>query len=424
MPATASPSSATEAFRQLGRLLAGITLRAEERAKATHSRFNVFTTLLKENDEVRLHTRFLHALLDPEGLHDCGPRFLELFLKRIPLDEGEAAVIESIPGAEDGWAAKKEAGRSKGFGQIDLLLEHRRFGIAIENKIHAYEQPGQLASYASFLRARYGENFLLLFLTLDGKESETHGGERYLKLSYADHVLPWLDDCLRETYAIIPVNQMLLQYREVVRSLTGKTLETAMMKPVVDFVSLNPDIIRHREAWYEAVDQAKSLFLDRVAEAIIDGLPANFQAMMHPENDEGRFGTHMGGVIIRGEGKDRILPEPFEVYLENSTEDGELCLGVFAGYDGDPLSDDHKRWLGRVRAEWSINPVGAEALENKPTIPWPLGWLVLDSLDDERVADMMETGCFDDLVAGFIGRIVDFATTIERTTSAVGKTTP
>jgi hypothetical protein len=424
MPATASPSSATEAFRQLGRLLAGITLRAEERAKATHSRFNVFTTLLKENDEVRLHTRFLHALLDPEGLHDCGPRFLELFLKRIPLEEGQAAAIPSIPSAEDGWAAKKEAGRSKGFGQIDLLLEHRRFGIAIENKIHAYEQPGQLASYASFLRARYGENFLLLFLTLDGKESETHGGERYLKLSYADHILPWLDDCLRETYAIIPVNQMLLQYREVVRSLTGKTLETAMMKPVVDFVSLNPDIIRHREAWYEAVDQAKSLFLDRIAKAVIDGLPGDYKGTLHPENDEGRFGAEWGGLLIRGKGDRRLLPEPFEVYLENSTDEENLCVGVFAECEETPLSGAQQKWLNAVRAAWQLTPVGAEALDNKPTRPWPLGWIVLDTLGDERVAEMMEPGRFDDLVAGFIDRIVDFATTIERTTSAVGETTP
>lgn len=424
MPATVSPSSATEAFRQLGRLLAGITLRAEERAKATHSRFNVFTTLLKENDEVRLHTRFLHALLDPEGLHDCGPRFLELFLKRIPLDEGEAAAVQSIPGAADGWAAKKEAGRSKGFGQIDLLLEHRRFGIAIENKIHAYEQPGQLASYASFLRARYGENFLLLFLTLDCKESETHGGERYLKLSYADHILPWLDECLRETYAIIPVNQLLLQYREVVRSLTGKTLETAMMKPVVDFVSLNPDIIRHRKSWVVAVDRAKALFLDRLAQGIIDRLPGDFQIVMDPENEEGRFSSDWGGLFIRGKDGAPLLPAPLEVCFENSTGDDELSLGVFAGYEKAPLSKDMLEWLALLKSIWEIDPLGAEALDNGVNPGWPLGWLTVGKLDDEGIADMLEPGRFDESVAAFVTSIEELVAALQRAIALVGESPP
>lgn len=424
MPTTAGisttiASSASEVFGQLGRLLGEISLRAEERAKSTHSRFNVFTTLLREDDEIRLHTRFLHSLLDPFGLHDCGPIFLDLFLKRLPYAEGNPDLRSAIPASDSGWSVKKEAGRNKGFGQIDLLLEHRQFGIAIENKIKAREQPFQLASYASYLRHRHADRCLLIYLTLNGKKSDTHGGASYMMLSYAEHILPWLDDCLRATYSSIPVNQMLLQYRQVVRSLTGKTLEGTLMKPIVDFISATPDLIRHREAWYKAVDDAKALILDRVSDEIAGRLPDDLQVLMEPENDEGRFGTDWGRLYVRTQNNQRLLPEPFELCLENSTDDNELSFGVHAGYDKPPLSADMQRWLERVKAEWSLDPVGAEALENKPNLGWPLGWITLGRIDDDGVAGLIEPGHFAESVTNFVEHIVECVKALRRIASEV-----
>ena len=43
--------------------------------------FNLFTTLLKPNDELRLHSRFLNFLLNPNGEHCQGSLFLDLFLE-------------------------------------------------------------------------------------------------------------------------------------------------------------------------------------------------------------------------------------------------------------------------------------------------------------------------------------------------------
>ena len=39
--------------------------------------FNLFTTLLDKSDEVRLHSRFLHFLLDPTAEHSQGALFQE-----------------------------------------------------------------------------------------------------------------------------------------------------------------------------------------------------------------------------------------------------------------------------------------------------------------------------------------------------------
>ena len=45
--------------------------------------FNIFTTLLSVHDEVRLHSRFLAAMLNPKGSHAQGSLFLKLFLQPI-----------------------------------------------------------------------------------------------------------------------------------------------------------------------------------------------------------------------------------------------------------------------------------------------------------------------------------------------------
>src|SRR5438046_832839 len=91
------PTFPTRALEQLLEMLREAETRADERSKVTHERFNVFTTLLEAHDEVRLHTRFLHCLLDPKGCHDCESLFLDLF----------SATLAEFPGVNhDGFPAR------------------------------------------------------------------------------------------------------------------------------------------------------------------------------------------------------------------------------------------------------------------------------------------------------------------------------
>ena len=83
----------------------------------------------------------------------------------------------------------KEAFRPP-YGQIDLLLEQPRFGLAIENKINAAEQPEQLEIYCKYLADKFGDNALLIYLTRDGKKGSSHGGRPYFRISYDIHISP------------------------------------------------------------------------------------------------------------------------------------------------------------------------------------------------------------------------------------------
>jgi hypothetical protein len=405
---------ASDAFRQMVRMIAETHLRAEERAKATHGRFNIFSTLLRENDEVRLHTRFLHCLLDPQGLHDCGPLFLDLFLKMLADFPGFDDADEEVPfyfPAAGAWTVGKETGRSSGFGQIDLLLEHREVGIAIENKIHALEGTGQLASYAKFLRGRYGKNASLIFLTLDGRKSFTHEGADYVRISYRHHILRWLESCLRDTYSIIPVNQMLLQYREVVRKLTGQTMQAAMMKPIAEFVTNHSEIIRYRAQWNAAVEEAKSRFMDRIGESLIESLGSDFQVGFDPENENDRFSTQNSGIIIRRKDGGGIVPGRFSVYVENDCD--VLAAGVFVDYEKNKLSGEESHWVESIKAMWADDSEWLESIEIGPTPAWPLGWInLLDDLSDEGFAKIMEEP-FTRLIERLTERIRSYLTSLE-----------
>ncbi len=343
--------SALLPFREVSKLLSDAHIRAEVRAKATHERFNVFTTVLKATDEVRLHTRFIHCLLDPKGSHDCGSLFLDLFFETLNLSQGFDHLGNKTsfdaPGRNLLWTVFKEASRS-GFGQMDILLESSGQGIAIENKIDAHEQPNQVSFYAKYLERRFGKNSLVIYLTLNGKQSYTAEGERYLRISYAEHILAWLEKCLQKTYRIIPINQVLLQYREVVRQLTNRTLDVENMQTIVQFVIDNPDIIRFRSEIAQASEAAIQQTWDLIEKGIISGLPENYEISVGRHAERGRFGNGLSAAIVIAPEPGNVLHEaPFEIWAEQ--DESDFGVGVVPRGDWDNLSTQDELLFQKMR---------------------------------------------------------------------------
>lgn len=376
-------------------LLMEVHARAEERARALHERFNIFTTLLKADDEVRLHTRFLHMLLDPVGLHDCDEIFLNLFFETLAqrpgLNHNDEPTIWQAPPASKAWAVKKEVGRTDGHGQIDLLMLHPSFAIAIENKIHAKEQLSQLGGYGKFLKNRRGDAFHLLYLTKDGKKSASHDGVPYARISYVDHILPWLESCLRETYRIIPVNQALQQYREVVRRITDQPTESKNMKPIIDFVTLNPSVIRFRKDLVSAVDEAKALFLDQLAEGLMNELKLHYKVRLRDDLTKGRFGLDPHGDIFIEMQEDHLMKSaPFQICVEHDTDWESLLIGVFVEECKLPLGDGDALLIHQLQQQMAEYSTIHGYHQEEPTDSWPLGWHnLLEDLNDEGFAELM-----------------------------------
>jgi hypothetical protein len=389
-----------EQLRTVITILSEARSRADERARATHERFNIFTTLLSPYNEVRLHTRFLHCLLDPKGYHDCGRLFLDLFLSTLTelpgLDHEDNALSFELP-CDATWTVQKEVFLSP-YGQINLLIERNGFGIAIENKIFAGEQDEQLARYANYLTDSCGEMGHLIYLTLDGKKSSTDANVGYSRISYATHILNWLDKCLRETYDIVPINQVLLQYRRLVRDLTGKTAGSDFMNTISDFITQHPDIVRFNQQFNDGIAGARAAFLDRLADGIIKELEGDLHVRFRSNPSQRRFGMDNNGALI-------ITPSPasplcdahLEICVEHIAKFKGLVVGIESKYDKPESSTDHQDLFARLneilnRQSKAVRYHKADPQPSSRETYWPTGWHnLIYPIDDEMLATLLET---------------------------------
>lgn len=403
--------SQLQQLQSLSRLITELQIRSDERAAAAHLNFNVFTTLLQAHDEVRLHTRFIHSLLNPSGSHDCGDLFLRLFFE---------VVDQDAEYADFNFTVRKEA--STGHGQIDLLLDSPTFGIAIENKLYAAEQHRQLDRYAEHLNSNYGENHLLLYLTLDGKESQSEGRVDYLTLSYNEHILAWVEKCLQATYAIIPINQVLLQYRHVVQNLTGENLEQQAMQKISEHLLANPELIRMKSAYVEGVAEVKATALDRLAEDIISQLKPHHPAKLREGMIDNRFGRDSFGSI-------RILPTqgPFsatkyQIVIERIEKWSALVIGIESKFNSPALSQTETALLSKLNElllqEQDLN--GLHKADPQKTWNgeyWPVGWHdILQGwvLTDDEIIRLLNTPQREELADEVVQKAVHHIKLLEK----------
>ena len=73
----------TNTIENLLSQVSSITQKYDEIAYATGEKFNIFSVLKLETDEVRLHSRLIGELLNPRGNHGQEELFLKLFIKSI-----------------------------------------------------------------------------------------------------------------------------------------------------------------------------------------------------------------------------------------------------------------------------------------------------------------------------------------------------
>ena len=195
--------------------------------------FNVFSALNMCSDEVRLHSRLLATLLNPEANHGLGNEFLKLFLIALGLPEDYITHCkEQIVERPIGEVTETNGGR------IDIILEDREHAVIIENKIYAGDQPNQLLRYYNYGVKTFGENnFKLVYLTLYGNEPspDSLGGEdfEFIKLSYAQDILKLLEDFV-PTQPQKPVHRTIKDYITIIKQLTHQDMETKYQQSIIE----------------------------------------------------------------------------------------------------------------------------------------------------------------------------------------------
>jgi hypothetical protein len=382
-------------YQTVAKITRDSVIRSETHAKAARLRFNVFSCLLKENDEVRLHTRFLHCLLNPEGYHDCGSLFLDLFfemLKDPKIRDGSDNETENpILLPKQKWAVKKETRRGD-YGQIDLLIECKEFGIAIENKIDAKEQHEQLFSYADYLESqygKYGERHLLIYLTLDGKKGYTAGSKNYIRISYARHVLAWIEECLKATYQFPPINQVLIQYRSLVMKITHQNFDTQYMNPIVEFIRKNPDIVRLNGEIQMGITRASAEAWGMLQQQIADHLCSRYKVVLAADGVE-FCEPGFAALSLKPIAESLFQGAAFDIRIER--EEDCLGIGIYTNPDQNSTSSQLNPQFIQMREHISAksNDRGLRQ-SDRTNSRFPVGWHnLLEGSSDQVTADLLE----------------------------------
>ncbi|WP_344705146.1 PD-(D/E)XK nuclease family protein [Halomonas cibimaris] len=175
--------------------------------------FNLFTTLRGASDEVRLHSRFIAAMLDPQA-HDLGHAPLQELLSHCGISDFS---LEGVRVECERW-------------NIDILVTNtRRQALFIENKINAGDQPEQLVRYHQQLQTSGYQEIHACYLSLDGGDPSANSlgdlRERsyasYTALGYYADMVPWLNNLLGRAALDPPLRESLAQYCQLILQLTG-----------------------------------------------------------------------------------------------------------------------------------------------------------------------------------------------------------
>jgi hypothetical protein len=156
-----------------------------DKLDALLSRFNIFTVLRCEQEEIR-HSNILAWLFQDRESHGLGDRFLREWLLCAVLN-AEGRVLIPLSVADIKLSRFRRVNVIREWRHVDLLVkvfteEKGLWVIAIENKLRAQQGELQLADYRERVEAEFrGARCLFVFLT---KSGETPRDEHYVPVSH------------------------------------------------------------------------------------------------------------------------------------------------------------------------------------------------------------------------------------------------
>jgi len=209
--------------------------------------YNILTTVLKEHDEVRLHSRMIASLLDPSGEHYQSNLFLDKFLKVLNVPEFQ---IDS-----------EKCSVYREYENIDLYITDSNKHIIMENKIYARDQKEQIKRYIEKIEKKNSNlkfnDILVIYLSLDRDEpSEYSLGNLSIKdnlikrdsesialfksIHYKPELLTWLEKSQYEIQNITNLNEVFRQYIDVVKMINNQYEDKIMS--LSDYIKDNKEV--------------------------------------------------------------------------------------------------------------------------------------------------------------------------------------
>jgi hypothetical protein len=255
--------------------------------KNSGENFNVFQILGMETAEVKTHSKFLAELLSPNGSHEQGAKFLELFKEYLNINvigDHNLIHINSQKSSVEVELPIGEVTIDRG-GRIDIAISEANHFICIENKINATEQENQLLRYSNYCKDNKYD-FHILFLSLDGHESITKENELIYLISYKKHIIEWLELCRKEAVDLPILREGIGQYINLIKKLTNQTTNKEMEKDLKNLISQYLDESRLIKDTYE---KTVSSLIQNEVKQLKDKLGELFQVnkLLKSDRDDG-----------------------------------------------------------------------------------------------------------------------------------------
>jgi hypothetical protein len=329
-------------MKKLKKLLKEIELvqnKYDELNKNEAHAFNIFTLLLKSGDEVNLHTKFIHELLDPNGSHHQGRFFLDLFLKELLLD----TPLDRV-----------EVFREK--YNIDIFLQSSDNAIIIENKIHTQDHSSQLSRYLKTVK-RQGykkSNIHLIYLTLFGEEPlEEKVRDKVLCISYREEISSWLDKCIKEVETIPTLREVLVQYLRLVKELTHQSTQKGFAMDVKNLL-LKENNLKMILEMEESIIEAKIEIQFNFWQTLLSNLFPHYAFSFYNTNNNKGLKSSIRRYYqqqknIKDYGVKYQIDENLSFFIE-------LRKNLYYGFeflDEDKITEEQKEVLNSLEVEWN-----------------------------------------------------------------------
>jgi len=250
-------------------------LEQEKQKQRGLNSYNILTSVLKKNDEVRLHSRMMLSFLNPNGTHYQSNLFLDKFLEVLNID---GFTIDT-----------KHCSVYTEYKNIDLYITDGTKHIIIENKIYAGDQPNQIERYVEIIEEENHSltitDMLVIYLSLDrdypSKDSlgnltitdnfllrDEKNIALFKSIHYKNEILEWLELCQYEIQNISNLNESFKQYIDVVKMITNQYKEKIMS--LADYIQENKSIYKMALEIQDTLPVVRKKIIDDFFEKVIN----------------------------------------------------------------------------------------------------------------------------------------------------------
>lgn len=335
----------TYPLQSLLQQVSAINSKYEDITAITGEDFNLFSIMHMETSEDWTHSAVITELLNSNGSHGQGNKFIKLFIDYInqnvfkkgeeqnhlePFELCKARSKKRIGPINDDY--------TRG-GEIDIYVDGGDKCIIIENKINAKGQKNQLLRYYNFGNQK--KKFWLFYLTLDEKKPDDFvtGGKdevkkKVISISYKEHILAWLELCKREVIDLPIIRESLTQYIYLLKKLTNQSTNRKMEGEIINTIISNADTL---SAAFDVHDNVGKVY-DPLLEVLKRQL--NEKSRFKTDDEEWGISTRSG--------------DESYYYFCFSESESKYGLNVALGFDDKPCkgfsigvySDDDKLMRG------------------------------------------------------------------------------